>query len=238
VTCPYARSDAAYVLGALTPEERHQYEQHLRDCDTCTAAVREVAGLPGLLARLSADRVIAMGNPGAGGAGAGGVGAAGAGAEPPLPQTLLPRLLRQVRRDRRWFRLRVASAAAAVAAVVAAAGTAGVEQMSRPRPPVVSRTVALQAVGNHPLHGSVQLIRWSWGTTVRVTCQSEHGAGDTNGVYTLYVTDRSGAEYAVSSWRSGPEDVITVPGGISLMPDEVVSFRVRDDHHAVVMQGA
>ena len=229
MTCPYARNDAAYVLGALSPEERHQYEQHLRDCDTCTGAVREVAGLPGLLARLSADRVIAMdasaGTPGA------------EPAEPPVPETMLPRLLRQVRQDRRRSRLRVASIAAAVAAAVAVAGTAGVDRASRPRPPTISRTVPLQAVGNHPLHGTVQLIGWTWGTTVRMICHSEPAGGDIGSVYTLYVTDRAGTEYMVSSWRSTPQDV-TVPGGISLTPDQVVSLRVRDDHHDVVMQGA
>jgi hypothetical protein len=228
VICQYARSDAAYVLGALTPEERHQYEQHLHGCDTCTAAVREVAGLPGLLARLSADRVIAMdaaGDPPEGGP-----------PEPPVPQVLLPRLLRQVRRDRRRSRLRVAAAAAAVAASVAVGGTVGVQHVTASGPRPVSRTVSLQGVGNPEAHGTVQLIGWTWGTTVRVTCHSDHSGGDHSGVYTLYVTDRTGTEYAVSSWRSVQEDV-TVPGGIAMTPDEAMTFRVRDDQHAVVMEG-
>jgi anti-sigma factor RsiW len=137
VTCQYARSDAAYVLGALTPEERHQYEQHLRGCDTCTGAVREVAGLPGLLARLSADRVIAMDaatdSPAAG------------PADPPLPQTLLPRLLRRVRQDRRRSRVRIAVVAAGVAASLAVGGTVGVQHMTGgpPAQRPASRTVPL-----------------------------------------------------------------------------------------------
>ena len=226
MTCQYTRSDAAYVLGALTPEERHQYEQHLRICETCTGAVREVAGLPGLLARLSADRVIAMdaADPPEG--------------ELPVPQTLLPRLLRQVRRDRRRSRLRVAAAAAAVAASVAVSGTVGVQHMTASGPRPASRVVPLQAVGNRQGHGTVQLIAWDWGTTVRVTCHADPSSVEEAGkVYTLYVTDRAGTEFAVASWRSLPEEDVTVPGGIAMAPDEAVAFRVRDDHHAVVMQG-
>jgi anti-sigma-K factor RskA len=32
-----------YVLGRLTPDEERDVESHLRDCDTCTEAVRELA---------------------------------------------------------------------------------------------------------------------------------------------------------------------------------------------------
>ncbi|MGA8115433.1 MAG: zf-HC2 domain-containing protein, partial [Actinocatenispora sp.] len=44
--------DAAYVLGALTPAERHEYEQHLVGCRRCREAVRSFAGLPGLMSRV------------------------------------------------------------------------------------------------------------------------------------------------------------------------------------------
>lgn len=49
---PYRRWDAAYVLGALPPSERLEYEDHLTYCSTCRTSVVELAGLPGLLARV------------------------------------------------------------------------------------------------------------------------------------------------------------------------------------------
>jgi len=52
VRCTYAHTDAAYVLGALVPSERAEYEAHLSGCASCRQAVAEVAVLPGLLARL------------------------------------------------------------------------------------------------------------------------------------------------------------------------------------------
>ena len=48
---PYLRWDAAYVLGALPPRERREYENHLAGCAECTTDVLELAGIPGLLAR-------------------------------------------------------------------------------------------------------------------------------------------------------------------------------------------
>src|SRR4029453_17625580 len=45
--------DAAYVLGALSPAERREFEEHLATCPHCQAAVSELAGMPGLLAQVS-----------------------------------------------------------------------------------------------------------------------------------------------------------------------------------------
>ncbi len=42
-----------YVLGALSPTERRAYEEHLSRCHQCRDDLASVAGLPGLLARLS-----------------------------------------------------------------------------------------------------------------------------------------------------------------------------------------
>ena len=44
--------DAAYVLGALSPAERREFEDHLKDCAACSNAVGELAGLPGLMSKV------------------------------------------------------------------------------------------------------------------------------------------------------------------------------------------
>ena len=51
----FAQWDAAYVLGALSPAERREFEEHLASCPSCQAAVSDLAALPGLLAQLSPD---------------------------------------------------------------------------------------------------------------------------------------------------------------------------------------
>ena len=53
--CPQWRYEAAvYVLGALTARERYRFERHLRGCPACRDELVWLAGMPGLLRRLSA----------------------------------------------------------------------------------------------------------------------------------------------------------------------------------------
>ena len=42
------------MLGALSPAERREFEEHLASCPSCQAAVSELAS-PGLLAQLPPD---------------------------------------------------------------------------------------------------------------------------------------------------------------------------------------
>jgi hypothetical protein len=46
---PYDKSNAAYLLGALSAADRAEYEDLLADCHRCSAAVIGCAALPGLL---------------------------------------------------------------------------------------------------------------------------------------------------------------------------------------------
>ena len=47
---PFEMFDGAYVLGALSDDDRRAYEAHLAECDACAASVRELQGLPRALA--------------------------------------------------------------------------------------------------------------------------------------------------------------------------------------------
>ena len=46
----FATYDAAYLLGALSDDERRRFEDHLLVCDSCAESVRSLRGLPALLA--------------------------------------------------------------------------------------------------------------------------------------------------------------------------------------------
>ena len=49
-TDPHRYDDAAYVLGALAPDERAAFEAHLATCAECVARVHEIDVVPALLA--------------------------------------------------------------------------------------------------------------------------------------------------------------------------------------------
>ncbi len=96
--CEFAHLDGSYVLGALSPAERLEFEHHLAGCEECSRSVRELAGLPGLLARVDGD---VLEQP---------------VADEPLPDTLLPALSREVGRSGRRRGLLLAGLAAATVA--------------------------------------------------------------------------------------------------------------------------
>ena len=56
---PYREWDAAYLVGALSAKDRRVYEEHLHTCEECSAGVASLAGIPGVLAALPADRALA-----------------------------------------------------------------------------------------------------------------------------------------------------------------------------------
>jgi sugar phosphate isomerase/epimerase len=56
---PFVTFDAAYVLGALSPQDSAAFEAHLGHCERCARSVRELTGLPGLLAH-AADRGVVL----------------------------------------------------------------------------------------------------------------------------------------------------------------------------------
>ena len=116
MTCAYAMSDAAYVLGSLSPAERREFESHLDGCAECSLAVRDLAGLPGLLGRVDPEVF-----------------------EPtpvdPVPDTLRPRVMGAVRRRQRRRTFLIAGVAAAAAAAVTVGGAVLVDRPAAPQSP-------------------------------------------------------------------------------------------------------
>src|SRR5262245_42439548 len=92
MTCEHMLDDGAYVLGALSPAERADFERHLSACASCREAVANLAVLPGLLGRLDQASAVSM--------------AAGTPAPVPAPPTILPRVLAATAQQRRFDRRR------------------------------------------------------------------------------------------------------------------------------------
>jgi hypothetical protein len=197
---PFATFDAAYVLGALSPEDRQRFEQHLRTCDRCAASVRDMAGLPGLLARVDAPAVL----PDAG----------------PPPPDLLPTVLRRVRRGRR-IRLAVTSVSAAVAVSACVALAVVASWPATPAPP----SIAMTALGQFPVRADARLDAFEWGTQVDMSCS--YTGGRSGGDYILVAISRSGAETQLATWKAVPDNTARIVIGTALQRSDLAALEVR-----------
>ena len=102
----YSAWDAAYVLGALSPVERREFEEHLAGCPTCQAAVSELAGLPGLLAQVAPDDAALL------------AVAPADVIDSDLPPDLVSKVIKTRQSRRRRLVLAVAGAVAALAVII------------------------------------------------------------------------------------------------------------------------
>jgi Putative zinc-finger len=217
-SCELARLDAAYVLGALSPEERLEFERHLPGCPACSRAVQDLAGMPGLLARVSSEVVES---------------------EPldeAVPDTLLPALVREVRRSRQR-RGRLAAAVAAVIVLAVGAGSVavvnGLDDDAAPSasPSAGPTGQAMTPVRQHNVVARVALTSVAWGTRLELTCSyaspgHEYG-GSTGLTYALVIRSREGDVEQVATWRSLPGKTMSLAGATALRRDDIASVEVR-----------
>jgi Putative zinc-finger len=214
----FAEWDAAYVLGALSPAERREYEEHMETCDRCRRSVAELASMPGLLARLSPERAMALLDEPA--------TAVPSGTAVPRPD-----LLESVRREHRRRRARStrAWAAAAVAAVVVVLTAVVMPLTFTPSADV--EAVELHTVADVPLTATATLTEVGWGTRIDLDCRyaadASVDAPPGGWPYALVVVDREGARSEVSSWSASPGTVARVAAGTAVRLDEIASIEIR-----------
>ncbi|HVQ97145.1 MAG TPA: zf-HC2 domain-containing protein [Mycobacteriales bacterium] len=218
---------APYVLGALSPEERQIFESHLAECPACESAVREFAGLPGLLSRLPADEV-----------------ASALQGDPEPPATLLPALQFAVRRERRSRRWRgVASGLAAACLAIVATGVV-VNQVvggdSGPSSgPVVAQPQALvfQPKTTVPVVATASLVGKAWGTEIDMKCTySGPGLEGDDPEYTLIATDRQNVRHRVGDWGVLVGKEIQLHMSTGIQRDQIKSLQVVNPSNTPVLE--
>jgi len=214
----FAMYDAAYVLGALSPADRRDFESHLAVCTACAGSVAELAGLPGLMSRVSLDQLTA---------------------EPePVPETLLPSLARAVRRERGRRRLVAGTSAAAAACLIAVGAVSLLTDSESPtRPPVTASAPtrpgtadrALTAVIPSPVTASARLVDMAWGTRIDLTCSYRaQGLYPNKQVpYAMVVIDRRGVAEQVATWKTLPNQTLTVMGASSRDRKDIAAVEIR-----------
>jgi hypothetical protein len=231
------RGDAAYVLGALSPADRREFEDHLRDCPACREAVQRLAGMPGLLALTTAEDIDQTG--------------------PGVPDSILPALLARARSVRRRRRLAVGGLlAASIAALIALVGTV-INESTETYPPVAGALPATSAPAANgvvpssgaepsgtvastppavdepmtqllpgPMSASVELADKRWGTAITVVCQYEQQV-DPAIAYDITVIDTDGHSASAGTWKAVAGASYRISAATALTRDHIAALEVR-----------
>jgi Putative zinc-finger len=227
IECPQARvSLGVYVLGAIDPADRALVDGHLTTCRDCRDELAGLAGLPALLARVTAGEALAL--------------AATDGPPPAMPATgrqAPPELLATVidltaarRRRRRW---RDASLAVAAALVVAAGVFGGLRLGSSPAPPAAASGVTYAGQPNGPwrlasttaagMSASVSYRSMGWGTELAVKVSGIPVGTSCQ----LWVVGANGRRTLAGGWVTDDrEGAVWYPGSAGVAASGVRGFRI------------
>ncbi|HEY8452470.1 MAG: zf-HC2 domain-containing protein [Micromonosporaceae bacterium] len=219
MTCPHRFDDGVYVLGALSPTERAEFEQHLVDCEPCAAAVRQLAPLPGLLGRVD-PAVAEQGLP----------------SSPRLPR-LIDAMVAARRRQARLARLKVATVALA-AALLAGGGVVVLQGSDDGAPsvatgPPVEEMVA--AVDWVPVAAHLQITENDTGTTIAMDCRYQTGYTGQRKAFQLVAVGADGSDDPLGSWLAGPGDHVTMTGLTRFTGGELARVELRDASGTVLL---
>lgn len=219
----FAEWDAAYVLGALSPAERREFEDHLDECTKCRAAVTELSALPGLLGRIDDARAFALledADPDAGG-----------GAQPSPPADLVARIQDRERRDRIRRRIGMGGALVAAAAIAAVLALVLPPALS----PAVQPSFAAELTPTDPsipVDAHIALTSVAWGTRIEMDCGYDPAPPSADGgyapvEYALWIVDRDGTESPLSTWTATAGGRVSITAGTALALRDIATVEVR-----------
>lgn len=191
--------DAAYVLGALSPEDRAAFEAHLKECPECARSVQELAGLPGLLSQVGPEMVEVI--------------------EPPVG--VLPSMLHSVRKIRRRRIFRTFGVAVAVAAAAVAVAVAIVVPQGDGSAPGTAMTPLIAA----PVQATAAVARVSGGSRVDMSC--EYRGASYGADYELIAVRADGTEEDLASWWASPNRAAKISLDTAIAPDDIQSLEIR-----------
>jgi anti-sigma-K factor RskA len=206
--CPVHPLIASYALGILDPSDRRLVAAHLPECAACRAALGEVAPLPGLLARVSAED---------------------AAAGPPVPSAaILARLVDAALAERSARRRRLVSLAAAASIALAAGAGVAVVRATGGEPPGYTVAAAQGTV-----HASVRLTAISGGTALRLTLS---GVAPEQTCRLVAIAPDGHREVA-ASWTASYSGTAHIRGSAALPPTRITSLVVEtfDDQTLVTL---
>jgi hypothetical protein len=209
-----AHWDAAYVLGALSPHERLQYEKYLADHPDRAVALTEFAGLPGILNALTPEEAVALD---------------AAPEKAGHVVDLMPSLAKAAERRQKRSRRTVMAIVGATAAAFLAVGVI-VTAAVFPRTPGTATTPTLQAMAPGARSGLTAQLAVSekkWGTRFDWKCEYTKDWARSVGSYDLVVTTDDGQQTTVGSWSPAGDEATGLAAATVIPTAKIRSVDIR-----------
>jgi len=236
----FAQWDAAYVLGALSPAERREYEEHLASCPACQSAVSELAAIPGLLAQVSPGDAAMLAMAVDSRTDQGETAAAGEAelvesefvesglVETGPPPSLLPKMIKEARSRRRKM---LAAVGGIAAAVLLAIGGLAIGTGLIPLRPESPQRVAFSPVVPSAITAVADLIPDTDGTQIKVECVyaevNDPRPGSGHEIYSIFVVDRAGHASEIKEWPATPNKQMRPSGMTPLQLSQIADLEIR-----------
>jgi len=209
-----AEWDAAYVLGALNPEDRRTYENYLATNPERNAEFAVLAGMPDLLDVLSPEEALAL------------TDLPGSRAAEDRPDNVTSFAAASAKRRPR----RAGIAAVVVAAAAALAIVGGVVGAT-----VFPRTGSVQTVAMSPMQpgsrpgltAQLAVTEKKWGTELNWACEYTKDWSRDVESYDIVVTTDSGGQTVVGSWRPAGDEATGLSAATSIPTSEIRSVDIR-----------
>jgi hypothetical protein len=211
-----AEWDAAYVLGALSLEERRIYENYLAANPARAAELTELAGMPGILNALSRDEAVAL------------TDLAGAPPAEDRPDNVASLAQAAAKRQQRSRRTWLSTAVASAAALVITGGVVGATVFPRSSAP--TQAVAMQAMQPTPRGGltaELAVTEKKWGTELHWACQYTKDWSRNVGSYDIVVTTHDGVQRAVGSWKPAGDEATGLSAATSIPAAQIRTVDIR-----------
>jgi len=246
MTCQHTMTLGVYLLGALDPIERSQFESHLSYCDICRGELVRLAPLPGLLNQITqddfADEWSSAGPDGPEGPDSTVATRVPVQSQPitepvPLPLPPLPPVtagtpespvpVRRSPRKRHWQ----VAVAAAVVVVLAVGGVFGWQAIREPVRPAAQGVTWSATTQDGAAHADARLVDREWGTEIQSKVE---GLPPGRRCY-LVVYDHYGKHEVAGWWGTDHDPDAEIPASTSIPRDKIERLEFKLDGETIAL---
>ncbi len=210
-----AEWDAAYVLGALSLEDRRTYEDYLAANPARAAELTGLAGMPGILSVLSRDEAVAL------------TDLAGSAPVEVRPDNVASLAQAAAKRQRRSRRTALVAAVAAAAAFVVVGGVVGSTVFPRSASVQTVAMAPMQPGSREGVTAQLALTEKKWGTELNWACQYTKDWSRDVASYDIVVTTKDGAQTSVGSWKPAGDEATGLSAATSIPTSEIRTVDIR-----------